>query len=250
MNSMLLIGLIALIFVVWLRLDYYLGRKKHLQNEIKYPLRKSDIELYIVGERFYKKLFEDIENSTHSIHVLFYIVKNDPDSDEFLALLIKKAEQGIQVRLLLDYVGGKSLKKEKIEELKKSGVSFSYTHNPAPPFFFYTLQARNHRKITVIDGKIAYSGGFNIGKEYLGKDPNLGFWRDYHLRITSEGVQDLQTQFLRDWHEATGEDLKTVQAYFPPLSQGTLEHQFLSTYGQSLEGHFLSFIKQAHKKSL
>jgi cardiolipin synthase A/B len=250
LNSMLLIGLIALIFVVWLRLDYYFGRKKHLcsLNEIKYPLRKSDIELYIVGEHFYKKLFEDIENSKHSIHVLFYIVKNDPDSDDFLALLIKKAEQGIEVRLLLDYVGSKSLKKEKIEELKKSGISFSYTHNPAPPYFFYTLQARNHRKITVIDGKIGYSGGFNIGKEYLGKDPKLGFWRDYHLRVTNEGVQDLQSQFLCDWHEATDEDLKTVQAYFPPLSQGTLEHQFLSTYGQSLESHFLSFIKQAQKE--
>ncbi len=250
MNSMLLIGIIALIFFVWLRLDYFFGRKKHLSklNELKYPLRKSDIELFIVGERFYERLFEDIENSTHSIHVLFYIVKNDPDSDEFLALLMKKAEQGIEVRLLLDYVGSKSLEKAKIAELKKSGVSFSYTHNPSPPYFFYTLQARNHRKITVIDGKVGYSGGFNIGKEYLGKDPKLGFWRDYHLRVTSEGVQDLQIQFLRDWHEATNEDLNTVQAYFPSLSQGTIEHQFLSTYGQSLEGHFLSFIKQAQKE--
>ncbi len=250
MNSILLIGLIILIFVVWLRLDYYFGRKKHLRgiSEIEYPVRKSDIELLIVGERFYERLFEDIKNSTQSIHVLFYIVKNDSDSEEFLNLLGKKAEQGIKVRLLLDYVGSKSLKKEKITALKKRGVAFSYSHKPALPYIFYTLQARNHRKITVIDGKIGYTGGFNIGKEYLGKDPQLGFWRDYHLRLHGEGVQDLQSQFLHDWHEATNENLIEEKVYFSSHTQGKLEQRFVSTYGQSLDSYYLSFIRLAQKE--
>lgn len=250
MNSILLIGLTILIFVVWLRLDYFFGRKKHLHgiNEINYPVRKSNIELFIVGEHFYEKLFEDIKNSKQSVHVLFYIVKNDPDSEEFLNLLGKKAEQGIKVRLLLDYVGSKSLEKEKITALKKRGVVFSYSHKPALPFLFYTLQARNHRKITVIDGTIGYTGGFNIGKEYLGKDPQLGFWRDYHLRLTGEGVQDLQSQFLHDWHEAANENLTAEIAYFPVLMPGKIEQRFVSTYGQSLDRHFLSFIRQAQKE--
>ena len=85
------------------------------------------------------------------------------------------------------------LSKQAIEKLKQSGVHFSYCLKPRFPFFFYHLQKRNHRKITVIDGQIGYFGGLNIGKEYINQDPKLSPWRDYHLKMTGEGVQDLQT---------------------------------------------------------
>ncbi|MFC0272433.1 cardiolipin synthase [Metabacillus herbersteinensis] len=247
---MLIIGIVVFTLVVWLRIDYRLGRKDHLQKS-KYqlfPLRKSNLKLYIDGQNLYEDLFKSIKNSKHSVHVLFFIVKNDEISHEFLSLLGEKAKQGLEVKLLLDYVGSKNLDKNALKLLKRKGAKIGYTNKPRWPYFFYTLQARNHRKITVIDGKIGFIGGFNIGKEYLGLDPKFGYWRDYHLQITGEGVQDMQTQFLKDWFDSSGEDLRHVASYFPVQELGTSSQQFLSTYGEFLHKYFLSFIREAKRE--
>jgi cardiolipin synthase len=236
--------------ICWFTIDYQLGRKDHLSKSkyTQYSPKKSDIELFIDGENLYKDLFESIKNSTHSIHVLFFIVKNDEISHEFLSLLGEKASQGIEVLLLLDYVGSFKLSKQKINLLKEKGVSFAKSHKPRFPYLFYTLQARNHRKITVIDGKTAYIGGFNIAKEYIGKDPKFGYWRDYHLKIHGEGVYDLQEQFLKDWYDSTGENYLEKQRYFPKQPAGKSTQMFISTYGEHLEEHFKSFILDAKQE--
>ncbi|MED4534802.1 cardiolipin synthase [Metabacillus fastidiosus] len=238
--------------IVWLTIDYKAGRKKHLQQESYqfYPMRKSNLEFYIDGHSFYNELFRAIKQSKQSVHILFYIVKNDDISHEFLTLLGEKAKQGVEVRLLLDYIGGKEFTDKEISLLKRKGVHFAYANKPKWPFYFYTLQARNHRKITVIDGEIGFLGGFNIGKEYLGHDPKLGFWRDYHLRLTNEGVTDLQRQFSKDWFKATSEDLTSNQTYFPKLLPGKLEQRFLSTNGSFLKKYFISLIQSAKKEIL
>lgn len=244
------ICLILVALICWFTIDYHLGRRDHLSKSkyTQYPLRKSEINLFIDGEKLYEDLFERIKNSQHSIHVLFFIVKNDEVSNEFLSLLGEKASQGIEVRLLLDYVGCFKLKKHKINELKDKGVIFAYSHKVKFPYIFYTLQARNHRKITVIDGEFAYLGGFNIAREYIGKDPKFGYWRDYHLKITGKGVTDLQDQFFKDWYDATEEDKRKDTRYFPSQPEGTMSHKFISTYGEHLHDHFISFIRDAQQE--
>ncbi|MGG3799901.1 cardiolipin synthase [Metabacillus fastidiosus] len=252
---MITVAIICVFFaaiIVWLTIDYKAGRKKHLQQESYqfYPMRRSNLEFYIDGHSFYNELFRAIKQSKQSVHILFYIVKNDEISHEFLTLLGEKAKQGVEVRLLLDYIGGKEFTDKEISLLKRKGVHFAYANKPKWPFYFYTLQARNHRKITVIDGEIGFLGGFNIGKEYLGHDPKLGFWRDYHLRLTNEGVTDLQQQFSKDWFKATSEDLTSNQTYFPKLLPGKLEQRFLSTNGSFLKKYFISLIQSAKKEIL
>ncbi|MGG3803606.1 cardiolipin synthase [Metabacillus fastidiosus] len=252
---MITVAIICFFFaaiIVWLTIDYKAGRKKHLQQERYqfYPMRRSNLEFYIDGHSFYNELFRAIKKSKQSVHILFYIVKNDEISHEFLTLLGEKAKQGVEVRLLLDYIGGKEFTDKEISLLKRKGVHFAYANKPKWPFYFYTLQARNHRKITVIDGEIGFLGGFNIGKEYLGHDPKLGFWRDYHLRLTNEGVTDLQQQFSKDWFKATSEDLTSNQTYFPKLLPGKLEQRFLSTNGSFLKKYFISLIQSAKKEIL
>lgn len=250
MTLLFIISFIIVALIGWWTIDYHLGRKKHLLTSkyTQYPPRKSDITLFTDGDTLYKDLFEHIKNSTKSIHVLFFIVKNDEISHEFLSILGEKASQGVEVRLLLDYVGSSKLTKQRIQTLKEKGVRFAFSHKPKLPYLFFTLQARNHRKITVLDGKISYLGGFNIGKEYIGKDPKLGFWRDFHLKITGEGTADLQQQFLKDWFDSTGEQDLDDPCYFPPLSPGKSTQMFISTYGENLEKHFISFIKDAKKE--
>lgn len=243
--SLLLIGI-----ALWIVIDLSYGRIVHLRRvrSRSFPLRQSDFHLYTYGKDLYDALFTDIKQAQHHIHILFFIVKNDKISREFLKLLIDKAQEGIEVRLLLDRFGSHSLSNEAIRSLQKHGVSFSFCHKVKFPLPFFSANQRNHRKITVIDGKTGYIGGFNIGEEYLGHNEYLGLWRDYHLRLTGEGVQDLQKQFLHDWFDDTKQNLLDASLYFPKQNPGTILHQFIPTDGAYLQHTFLHLINAAKKE--
>lgn len=250
LRTIIWIVLIIIILLLLLRLDYSLGRKSHLKKQVEeeFPQRNSDIALFATGEILFKDLFSEIQNATNHIHVQFYILKDDDISKEFVELLKKKSEQGVKVRLLLDWVGSHSVTKDMENEMARSGVSLGYSNKPNFPYFFYKLNERNHRKISVIDGKTGYIGGFNIGKEYLGQDPELGFWRDYHLKLTGEGVTDLQTQFLEDWQHSTKEAVATNEDYFPPQPKGKSQTKLIPTNGAHLENNFVNMVKGAEKE--
>ncbi|WP_422777969.1 cardiolipin synthase [Peribacillus butanolivorans] len=241
---------IFLLIFTWCWVDFKLGHKRNMKQvtNIKYPPRKSDMIVFTSGKILFDDFMKEIKLAQDSIHILFYIVKNDKFSKEFLKLLQTKAEAGVEVRLLVDRIGGKNISRESIQELKKSGVHFSFSFKPKLPFLFYSIQKRNHRKITVIDGRIGYLGGFNIGKEYINQGEKLNPWRDYHVKITGEGVKDLQEVFLSDWVHDTNEDYRGTPAYFPTLVPGTQAHQVIVTNGSHLEQTLTRLIQQAEKK--
>ncbi|MFJ8528805.1 cardiolipin synthase [Bacillus sp. NPDC094106] len=247
---MVFLSLLLICFVLWFIIDLLYGRILHLKRlkPRAFPLRRSDFQLYTYGTNLYDDLFHDIKQAKHHIHILFFIVKNDEISQTFLQLLINKAKQGVEVRLLLDRIGSHQLSRESIRSLQKNGVSFSFCHKVKLPFLFFSANQRNHRKITIIDGKIGYIGGFNIGEEYLGHNSKLGLWRDYHLRLTGEGVQDLQKQFLHDWRDDTSQDLLENAIYFPKQQPGTMLHRFIPTDGAYLQQTFLNLIESAKKE--
>ncbi|MES9779681.1 MULTISPECIES: cardiolipin synthase [Bacillus cereus group] len=247
---MLYLSLLLISVALWIIIDLSYGRFLHLKrvSSRTFPLRQSDFHLYTYGKDLYDALFTDIKQAQHHIHILFFIVKNDKISREFLKLLIDKAQEGIEVRLLLDRFGSHYLSNEAIRSLRKHGVSFSFCHKVKFPLPFFSANQRNHRKITVIDGKIGYIGGFNIGEEYLGHNEYLGLWRDYHLRLTGEGVQDLQKQFLHDWFDDTKQNLLDASLYFPKQNPGTILHQFIPTDGAYLQHTFLHLINGAKKE--
>lgn len=251
-NLMTNILMFILVFFIWCTLDFYFGRKFHLKKVLKrhYPIRHGKWLLFTDGGDLFKNLFKDISNAKHHVHILFYIVKNDHVSLEFLDLLKKKAKEGVTVRLLLDRIGSYRISRKIIHSLKKSGIHVSFCNKPKFPFLFYSLNYRNHRKITVIDGTIGYFGGFNIGREYLGQDPYLGYWQDYHLKLVGDGVQDLQTEFLWDWKRATGEDLLKKKIYFPELSKGALPMRFLPTDGAHLKEFLVHLLNNAKTEIL
>ncbi|MFE4239422.1 cardiolipin synthase [Peribacillus butanolivorans] len=241
---------IFLLIFTWCWVDFKLGHKRNMKQvtNIKYPPRKSDMTVFTSGKILFDDFMKEIKLAQDSIHILFYIVKNDKFSKEFLKLLQTKAEAGVEVRLLVDRIGSKNISRESIQELKKSGVHFSFSFKPKLPFLFYSIQKRNHRKITVIDGRIGYLGGFNIGKEYINQGEKLNPWRDYHVKITGEGVKDLQEVFLSDWVHDTNEDYRGTPAYFPTLVPGNQAHQVIVTNGSHLEQTLTRLIQQAEKK--
>lgn len=233
---------------LWVYADFMLGRKKHLANANTnvLPVRESNLEIFAKGPELFDDLYSEIRKAKQHIHILFYIVQDDKISQEFLSILKEKAQAGVEVRLLVDWVGS-GLKRKTIQSLKDAGVDFAYSQTPKFPFLFYSSQVRNHRKITVIDGRIAYLGGFNIGKEYFDQDPKLSPWRDYHLKMTGEGVMDLQREFLEDWRAAAKVNLLQDKVYFPHLEKGTNRQRIVPTEGILLEEMFSNLISQAEK---
>jgi cardiolipin synthase len=246
---LMLISILLLVaFFIWIYIDLSLGRKQHKQHNegITFPKRKGNLTFLSEGSEFFSSLKNDITSATDHIHINFYIFREDSIGREIIQLLKQKANGGVDVRLLLDYVGSYGFPKKTIRQLKEAGASFAFSPKAYPPYFFYSLNKRNHRKITVIDGEIGYMGGYNVGDEYLGKDPKFGVWRDYHLKFSGEGVQDLQHQFIADWKKAAEENLSGSSLY-PKLEKGTTSFQLMPTNGGFIEDKFLDYIKHAKK---
>ncbi|WP_053368417.1 phospholipase D-like domain-containing protein [Bacillus sp. FJAT-27245] len=249
MFFILVIACLAL-FLAWLPADLHFGRAKRIRETGFSPLprRKGTIRFFTRGSELFKDYFSELRQADRYIHVLFYIVKEDALSQEFFSLLREKARSGVEVRLLVDWVGSMAIKKETITSFKEDGIHFAFSHKPRFPFLFYTLQARNHRKITIVDGRIGYLGGYNVGNEYIGGHPKLSPWRDYHLKLSGGSIQDLQDVFLMDWKEAAGEDLRQHPIYICDKGKGQADHQLVPTAGYLLEETSLELLKTAKER--
>ncbi|EDL64024.1 cardiolipin synthase [Bacillus sp. SG-1] len=245
----LIILLILAAIILCCIIDFHFGRKQFVRTAYRrdYQKRHSDMELISTGPAFFERMFTDLKGASTSIHCLFYIVENDHLGRQFFDILKQKASEGVEVRLLMDRVGSFKIRKKQVKELKGYGIQVYFAEKPKLPFLFFSTQQRNHRKITVIDGKIGYLGGYNVGKAYIDEDPNLSPWRDYHMRLTGEGISDLQSEFCIDWKRASGEDIINRPGYFPKLEKGEVEHRFFPSEGFKIESQFVEFITNAKK---
>lgn len=164
--------------------------------------RGNDLELLIDGRMTFERIFEAIQRAEESICVCFYIVKNDAVGGELKEVLIERARAGVEVCFLFDEIGSHKLPGSYLRELGEAGVkcqSFGVNR-----YWWSRLQLnfRNHRKIVICDGELAFLGGFNVGDEYLGRDQRFGAWRDTHLQLRGPVVQAVQLVFLEDWYWA------------------------------------------------
>jgi len=235
----------VMILFVFIAFDLYFGFKffHKRSEECPFQVRNSEATVITEGKLLYNDLLNDLKEASTSIYMLFYIVRNDQTSEQFLSLLEKKAHEGVQVRLLVDWIGSFGLKRNRMKKLRENGVEVLFSRKIGFPFAFYRTQHRNHRKITVIDHKIGYFGGYNIGKEYIGFNEELGYWRDYHIRMTGEGVIDLQTQFLIDWKHSGGNDFPLIKS--DELPKGEIYHHFYSSDFICIEELYFELIQKA-----
>jgi cardiolipin synthase len=132
---------------------------------------------------------------------------------EIIRELTKKAEEGLEIRMLVDSMGSRKLTKNAIKKYLEAGGKFSLFFPGIVPHINTRINYRNHRKIVVIDGEYGYLGGFNVGDEYISQDPEVGFWRDTHVRIEGEAVDDLNERFLLDWCHAADEEIEDYNKY-------------------------------------
>lgn len=192
---------------------------KLLQKTTKTPLSANHkVDIYTDGQTLLTDMLKDIESAKHHIHAEYYIIESDETGDAFKNALIKKAQEGVKVRLIYDDLGSWRLKRSSIREMKKAGIRLFSFFKIRFPFFTTKLNYRNHRKIVIIDGKIGYLGGFNIADRYT-KGLQWGIWRDTHIRVQGNAVINLQNIFRTDWSYMTKKVFRN-DAYFPISSTG------------------------------
>lgn len=152
------------------------------------------------GEQKFKALMDDIRSAETEINIQYYIIQRDALGQALLKELIERAKAGVKVRLLYDAVGSRSLRNSDFKELIANDGEVRVFFPPTLGIINFKLNNRNHRKVVIIDGKIGYVGGFNVGTEYLGLVEKFGYWRDTHLRVEGDVVYNLQHRFILDWN--------------------------------------------------
>ncbi|MBB6631149.1 cardiolipin synthase [Clostridium algidicarnis] len=188
--------------------------KMNYRNSNSFYTQKNNIDLIFDGKEKFKELFSAIENSKSFIHIEYYIISRDETGKMLIDLLTKKAKENVEVKILFDSMGSYKINsKSYLKNFVDSGGKYAVFFPALFPHLNKRINFRNHRKIAVIDGKVGFVGGFNIGNEYLSKDKKIGYWRDTHLKIAGEAVRDLEERFLMDWTYASEEIIHDYGKY-------------------------------------
>lgn len=159
----------------------------------------NSVEMLVNGEATFSSIKKALRQAKRYIHLEYYSIANDATGAEIRDILLEKAAEGVEVRLIYDSVGSWKLGKKFIDSLKRGGVHVHSFLSVSFPMLRRDLNFRNHRKIIVVDGITGYLGGLNIGDSYIHGEPELGIWRDTHLKIEGEAVVCLDDIFAADW---------------------------------------------------
>ncbi len=185
--------------------------------------RNTDIKLLKSGEEKFIDLFEAIRQAKHHIHLEYFNFRNDSIANTLFELLGEKVKEGVEVRALFDAFGNMSnnqpLKKEHLKAIREKGIEIVKFDPIRFPYINHVFH-RDHRKIVVIDGKVGYTGGMNIADYYIEGLPEIGDWRDMHMRLEGEAVSELQDIFLTIWNKTTKQEVGGA-AYYPLRADST-----------------------------
>ncbi|TGB02699.1 cardiolipin synthase [Halobacillus salinus] len=201
----------------------------HLKNNDALLSQDNDVELFTDGQKKFHALIEDIEQAEDHIHLLYYIVRHDNLGERLANALIAKAKQGVEVKLLYDDMGSRLLSRKYVKRIREAGGQVESFFPSWIPKVNFKINYRNHRKLAIIDGKVGYIGGFNIGDEYLGFNKRFGYWRDTHLRVEGGSVRHMQTRFILDWNQASRKDIVYEDRYYASESKGEVGMQIVSS---------------------
>jgi cardiolipin synthase len=183
----------------------------HLTHGV--PSGGNAVDVLLGGDETYAAMGAAIDAARHHVHAEYYLIRNDATGAWFRDRLVAAAKRGVEVRLLADGFGCFALHASFARALRDAGARFG-TFLPMRSVLLQPVNLRNHRKIVVVDGHVAFTGGINVGDEYRGEMPGVGVWSDVHVRVEGPAARDLQRVFFQDWSFATGESLRATP-YFP-----------------------------------
>lgn len=179
------------------------------------PLPVRGCEIFVDGAEYFDRLIADLASARRFIHMGYFIWKQDELTARITAVLLERLAAGVEVRILNDFVGCLPYPKREMRQLKAAGALVGSDMKGIA-----RLNYRNHRKITVVDGEVGHTGGFNIGQEYIDGGKRFPAWRDTGVRLTGPGVADLEKLFDIRWYEVFKEDLFRDEYYPDPTLPG------------------------------
>ncbi len=191
-----------------------------LANSNAILTNNNTVQVLHNGAETFPEIFSAIEQAQHHIHLEYYIVEDDHIGNYLRELLIRKAQEGIEVRFIYDDVGSWELKRRWLRTMSDAGVRVDCFMRVRYPMLTSKVNYRNHRKILVVDGQTAFVGGLNFADRYQDGVKNIGPWRDTHLKVTGGSATALQIIFMADWYFVSKEILKGDK-YFKPFESGT-----------------------------
>ncbi len=211
------------------------------------PVTKgNDMALLVDGLATYEAVFDAIRAAKQTLFVQFYTIKDDDIGRTLRDALIDRANNGVSVWLLHDELPFFGLPRQFKRKLEDAGVQLARPQGPKRLLGPFQLNYRNHRKLVVVDNDVAFTGGLNISKTYVGRDPSIGPWRDTFATIRGPVVAQLALHFSSDWRWATGEDLSNV-ASATPAQIGPLRAVALApSPAEDIAAGNLYFIALAH----
>jgi len=190
-----------------------------LSNSNAILTNDNEVQILRNGEETFPEIFKTIEQAKHHIHLEYYIIENDKIGNQLRELLIQKAREGVEVRFIFDDVGSWKLRKKFIRSMSDAGVKVDCFMKVRFPMLTSRVNYRNHRKILIVDGDVAFVGGLNFADRYLDGIRGIGDWRDTHLKVIGGGATALQIIFMADWYFVSKEILKG-DVYFKPVVAG------------------------------
>lgn len=189
----------------------------------------NGFELLINGEDSFQSIFNAIDEARHYVLVQFYVVRDDGLGRRLRDHMIAAAQRGVAVWFITDAVGSHALPRRYTNSLQAAGINVVDPGTRRGPKHRFHLNFRNHRKTVIIDGNTGFTGGLNVGDEYLGKDPKFGPWRDTNVRITGPVVLQLQLAFAEDWHWLTEEPLLDLLDWSTTIAEQDLAALIIAT---------------------
>ena len=189
---------------------------KELRSEGVSFSKNNTVTLLLTGQEKFDDLFSAIKQAKSSIHLEYFNFRNDSIANHLFNLLADKVKEGVEVRALFDAFGNmsnnKPLRKKELDNLRERGIEI-YEFDPIRFPWINHVFARDHRKIVVIDGSIAYTGGMNVADYYINGTKVVGEWHDMHCRIEGDEVNTLQKIFIKTWNKVTKQHLSGVKYY-------------------------------------
>lgn len=196
--------------------DKYERIERLLKKSSGFPaVENNNIKVLKEGESVFSTIFNEVSKAEKFIHIQYYILEEGMLLNKLLELLIEKIKKGVEVRILYDAFGSYRWKNAKVKELEGLGADiypiFPIKYNT----ILSTLNYRNHQKIIVVDGTVAFAGGVNISDKYIENNSRLGIWSDLHLKIEGPMVDHLHRVFIKDFYFATNKELLEGEKYLP-----------------------------------
>jgi cardiolipin synthase len=182
----------------------------HLLNKLScLPITTGNsARLLIDGKATFESILKGMKQAQDYILFQFYILRDDDLGQQCKQVFLDRAAAGVRIYVLYDELGSKDLSQRYIQELRDAGIEILPFNTTQGARNRLRLNFRNHRKIVVVDGRVAWVGGHNVGDEYLGKDPVLTPWRDTHVELEGPVVQCVQAPFVEDWNWASGQTIE------------------------------------------